>query len=312
MKVRVLSLAITCCAVAAIVALVVSPKPVDAKPTRPTVATPVISCGEATQASIYIEVCAGSTGASSGFTVQWMPADVFVNEFNSVWPSSDLLCYGSFSGNANLSRYNLGPGECVTVNIGELLLDEGASVHPEDTDDVDYPCDDALACGTEYVFRAFAHSADGLQRSDFTGNLYCSTLDCGSAESCTFTQGYWKTHGPEGCATGMNQDEWPVTNLTLGTVAYTDLELCSILNKAAAGNGLISLAHQLIAAKLNVANGADDSDVADAIDAADALIGGLVVPPVGSGSLAPGATSALVAELTAYNEGATGPGHCDE
>jgi hypothetical protein len=71
------------------------------------------------------------------------------------------------------------------------------------------------------------------------------------------------------------------------------------------------LAHQLIAAKLNVANGADDTAVAAGIAAADALIGGLVVPPVGSGSLASSATSALTETLTSYNEGLIGPGHCD-
>jgi len=66
----------------------------------------------------------------------------------------------------------------------------------------------------------------------------------------------------------------------------------------------------LIAAKLNIANGADSTDIAQAISDADTLIGSLVVPPVGGGFLAPGATSTLVQALAAYNEGVTGPGHC--
>jgi len=73
---------------------------------------------------------------------------------------------------------------------------------------------------------------------------------------------------------------------------------------------LLSLAHQLIAAKLNIANGSSAVSIQSSIDAADALIGSLVIPPVGSGTLAPSATSALVTALTNYNEGATGPGHC--
>jgi hypothetical protein len=124
------------------------------------------------------------------------------------------------------------------------------------------------------------------------------------------TQGYWKTHGPTGCATGNNTNEWDVTSLTLGSVSYTDLELCSIMNTPASGNGLIALAHQLIAAKLNIANGSDPSAVASDVAAADSLIGGLVIPPVGSGSLAPSVTSGLITALTNYNEGETGPGHC--
>jgi hypothetical protein len=104
---------------------------------------------------------------------------------------------------------------------------------------------------------------------------------------------------------------WPVTSLTLGAVPYTEGELCSIFSTPAAGNGLIVLAHQLIAAKLNIANGADGTAAAEAIVDAGALIGGLVVPPVGSGSLPNSAASALTATLTSYNEGAIGPGHCD-
>jgi uncharacterized repeat protein (TIGR01451 family) len=119
---------------------------------------------------------------------------------------------------------------------------------------------------------------------------------------CTLTQGFWKNH-PEA---------WPVSSLTLGTVSYTSDELGQIFDEPVAGNGLISLAHQLIAAKLNVASGADPSAVAQSISDADALIGSLVVPPVGSGFLDPDDTSDLVDALTAFSEGTTGPGHCEE
>jgi len=50
--------------------------------------------------------------------------------------------------------------------------------------------------------------------------------------------------------------------------------------------------------------------VAAAIASADALIGGLVIPPVGSGSLASSATSALTSALDNFNQGLIGPGHC--
>ena len=93
---------------------------------------------------------------------------------------------------------------------------------------------------------------------------------------------------------------------------YIDAQLQDILDKAPAGNGLLDSAHQLIAAKLNVANGADDTDVAATITAADALIGALVIPPVGGGFLAPSLTSSLNDALTDYNEGATAPGHCSD
>ena len=265
--------------------------------------TPTISCGSSTQTSIDVQVCAGATGAPAGFSLQWeTAADYALN----LWRFSDdpLLCKASFSGNANHSRYNLGPSECVTVNFGDFLVDEGASTN----------CPGVLTCGTDYVFHAFAHANSTLNRSDFTGNLTCSTLPCGHVGGCTLTIGYWAQHNPTVCPISPDSPlciQWPVSSLTLGTVTYDISQLVSIFNTPAAGNGLIALAHQLIAAKLNIANGADGTAVAQAIADADTLIGSLVVPPVGSGSLAPKNTSTLTDTLARYNEGATGPGHCE-
>lgn len=127
--------------------------------------------------------------------------------------------------------------------------------------------------------------------------------DGGAANGdCTLTQGYWKNHA----------SAWPVSTLTLGSVSYDQDELIAILKTPVKGNGLVQLAHQLIAAKLNVAAGADDSAVHDAIADADALIGSLVCPPIGDGSLAPSATSELNGTLDAFNSGAVGPGHCGD
>ena len=118
--------------------------------------------------------------------------------------------------------------------------------------------------------------------------------------NCTYTIGYWKTH----------EEAWPVESLMLGSVPYTKAELLAILNTSVGGNGLISLAHQLIGAKLNIANGADPTAAAAAIAAADALIGALVVPPIGAGYLHPSLTSSLTQTLDDYNNGIIGPGHC--
>jgi len=90
--------------------------------------------------------------------------------------------------------------------------------------------------------------------------------------------------------------------------------LVTILSEPVRGNGLVSLAKQLIAAKLNQANGACvPTGVAAAISQADTLIGGRVAPPVGTGSLSPSVTSALTTILDNYNNGSApgGPAHCN-
>ena len=272
---------------------------------KPPISTPAISCAGATQTSINVQVCAGATGLPAGFTLQWLKAaDYAANGNQWLSDSNPLACSAGFSGNADLSRYNLAPGECVTVNVGDFLFDNGASTN----------CPAGLECGTQYVFRAFGHATSTMSRSAFTATTTCATLDCGHASSCTLTQGYWKTHGA--VPTGNNEYVWPdaikASGLQVGNVTYSAEDLLSILNKPAGGNGLIALAHQLIAAKLNVAAGADPTAVAADIATADALIGSLVVPPLGSGYLAPSLTSGLVTVLANYNEGATGPGHCDD
>ena len=296
-------------------------------PKKTKVDTPIASATGATQSSLDITVCAatgiGATGLPAGFSLQWMEFSIFTG----VWPLFDTLspnfCKASFSGNANQSTYNLLPGQCAEVEIGSFLYDEnGASS----------TCIQDLTCGTSYVFRAFGHATSKLTRSDYTANFIGTTDSCGGINqfcqpfgtpfdtegggSCAVTLGYWKTHSDAVCAIDPASPlcvAWPVTSLTLGTVSYDQAQLCASLNTPGSGNGLIILAHQLIAAKLNVANGSVDF-VASAIAAGDALIGGLVIPPVGSGSLSPGTTAATTAILDEYNNGgffgAGGPCHC--
>jgi hypothetical protein len=151
--------------------------------------------------------------------------------------------------------------------------------------------------GEQYYFTAFGLDENGNAASELSVTVSATTTP---STNCTYTQGYWKNH----------EELWPSTNLTLGSVNYSAAQLDLILGEPVAGNGLVSLAHQLIAAKLNIDNGADPTAAAAAIAAADALIGALVVPPIGGGYLAPSVTSSLTQTLDDYNNGVTGPGHC--
>jgi len=84
-----------------------------------------------------------------------------------------------------------------------------------------------------------------------------------------FTMGYWKNH-PEA---------WPVTSLEIGGITYTQEQLLWILENANAKDATCMLAAQLIAAKLNVANGASSPSISDTIDDADMF---LMSHPLGS------------------------------
>ncbi|MCC3156650.1 hypothetical protein LJ737_05335 [Hymenobacter sp. 15J16-1T3B] len=122
---------------------------------------------------------------------------------------------------------------------------------------------------------------------------------CRPAGHCTLTQGYWKNHS------------WPVQSLTLGGTTYTRTQLLAILNTPVRGNGLVALAYQLIAAKLNLANGSDGSVISADLAAADAMFVGKNMAADPLPSVPTSQTSTLTARLDDYNNGVIGPGHCD-
>jgi hypothetical protein len=92
---------------------------------------------------------------------------------------------------------------------------------------------------------------------------------------CPLGQGFWKNH-PEA---------WPVSSLTLGSQTYSQTELLTLLNTPVRGDASLILADQLIAAKLNLANGADPTPISATIADADRLLSGFTgklpyhVPP---------------------------------
>lgn len=250
---------------------------------------PVISCAGSLEGSINIQVCAGASGLPAGFSIQWMTCADYIANGNAWYVSDDLrLCKASFSGNANGSRYNLSAGQCVTVTIGDILFDNGASTN----------CAQKLNCDTCYVFRSFGHATSKKKRSAFTANLTCTTAACPNCCG-SLSQGYWRNHVDDlNAIVALNGG-----TLTIGNVAYTADQLSQIFAKPPAGNGLISLAHQVIAVELSIIafNGnCLDDDTLTCLTEANALIGNLVVPPIGAGYLAPGDSSAFTACLDAW------------
>jgi|GEM_PF-6778518 len=97
--------------------------------------------------------------------------------------------------------------------------------------------------------------------------------------NCPYSQGFWRNHGEGNCHSGNNADFWPPAAfpMTLGSNAYSKAEACEIINlNSAGGNALRTLGRQLVAAKLNIANGSPTPDPVPAtIVQADLLIGSL-------------------------------------
>jgi len=147
--------------------------------------------------------------------------------------------------------------------------------------------------------------------SPFAVNLKSGAVDMsidfgftfGGGNLCAYTIGYWKNHA----------SAWPVDTLMLGASEYTQEELLQILNLPTTGDASLILARQLIAAKLNVAQGSRDA-VATTISEADNLLATFLRLPLGTAVQTTSTIGqqmvALADTLDRYNNNAFSNGSC--
>lgn len=124
---------------------------------------------------------------------------------------------------------------------------------------------------------------------------------------CTLTQGYWKTHNEYATSKGLRRD-WPAPHDELDTLCGASW--LSILGAPPeGGNAWIILAHQYIAAALNVATGASTTAQVDqALADAEAFLEGSCWSIHASDAPDEVDTASV---LDAYNNGDLGPSHCE-
>jgi hypothetical protein len=119
--------------------------------------------------------------------------------------------------------------------------------------------------------------------------------------ACVHSEGFWTNH----------PDDWPLEEIAIGGVVYSKDGAIGILLTPPRGDATIIVAHQLIAAMLNVAEGAASGDIEPTIKGADAW---LSINPVGSDPSDPERETgiALATLLDDYNNGLSGPVGCED
>ena len=138
-----------------------------------------------------------------------------------------------------------------------------------------------------------------------------------TGDVCTRTIGYWKNHagfGPQADVVTPLLPQWLGTSGGAKSVHVTTAALAvSLLDKSGdASNGINKLYAQLLAAKLNIANGADGSAVLQPITQADAFLASHAASEWSSLSSAQRQQAlSWAATLDDYNNGRIGPRHCD-
>lgn len=189
-------------------------------------------------------------------------------------------------------------GDYLPIDSVDLLADSLAATSEAVAGEVAV-CWETADCSDTYV-RVTVTTGEETWTETFT--LPTDLCVDEGEDNCTLTQGYWKNH-PEA---------WPVSSLELGDRTYSQADLITLMETATRGDRSLQLADQLIAAKLSVLRGADDSDVDDVIADADVW---LVDHDDGDGlpfgTRGWDGADTLADTLDAFNNGEIGPGHCD-
>lgn len=179
---------------------------------------------------------------------------------------------------------------------------------------------DPIIWTTHAVFvQAFGYATElrftDLGYADSLGTYLDSVIVCRCEDGCTRTQGYWKTHSKYGPAASVDEtwdklepdgEDSPFFNS-----GYTWYEILTMEPK---GNAYLILAHQYIAAYLNLLSGTSAwknvsfDDLYNAMAAAETLLSLSMNVPKGDRQ----AYIDIADYLVKYNEGEIGPGPCFE
>ena len=133
-------------------------------------------------------------------------------------------------------------------------------------------------------------------------------------QGCTLTQGYWKTHSEYGPAAKPDAT-WAEVGGPDAAFFLSGQTYLEVLNTAVKGNAYYILAHQFIAAELNMYAGAYLGEVADEFsEAADLLA--LYTPDQIAAMKGNNPVRKMFVELgemlDKFNNGIIGPGHCND
>jgi hypothetical protein len=114
-------------------------------------------------------------------------------------------------------------------------------------------------------YRIFVSNSDGSKPTALTNSTQgdgAPRWQTASGVRCPHTFSFWKS----------NQSLWQITSIVLGNQTYTQTQLIALLNQLPKGDQSLKLARQLIAAKLNIANGSPTQPIRGKIGASDRLL----------------------------------------
>jgi hypothetical protein len=173
-----------------------------------------------------------------------------------------------------------------------------------------------LECGLNTHTNTSTLTTNDTDTSTTSSWTINATVEC--TNGCTLTQGYWKTHNESfwGGASKFADPTWnSVTSLAeqspFFSSGYTWFQIFWM--PPSGGNAYLQLAHQYMAAKLNILKGASAPPIViSAISWAENIFFPGKTPSPSLSSADKNQARYYASILASYNEGLIGPGHCSE
>ncbi len=207
----------------------------------------------------------------------------------------------------------MGPNEKVDFTLPDPTVVNG-SVNVDDTNGLSWLFTNS---GTQTYTRTFrcdedagTHDNTATIRETGQSDDARVTVTCKPPPEpgCTLTQGYWKTHSKYGPA--PYDATWALIGEDTPFFSSGKTWYQVINTPPAGGNAYYILAHQYIAAKLNLAGGASSTAAVDAALAGADTFFSTYTPSSTLSKSVRAQAIAYAGTLADYNEGDIGPGHC--
>jgi hypothetical protein len=164
-----------------------------------------VICLGSTDTTITVRVCAGSSGAPGGFSLQWIkksdweagPDGILGTDDDNSWPLSDdpRICKASFSGQANGTPMEPRSNECRDITVGSLG-DLGCRLRRHAGSRRAVPAAWSAVRSMCSARLPITSQAEGsADEAPSPHDTFCSTAPCVPPseypECCTYSQGYF-------------------------------------------------------------------------------------------------------------------------
>lgn len=214
--------------------------------------------------------------------------------------------------------------DAAPVTFGAPVSESGKTIHVDDTlagvlGTVTGNTNPTVAT-FQYSYQVGPYGACGVYNLPNTASIretgqqaaWNVNVNVPCASSCTLTQGYWKTHSQLGPAPydAAWQNIGPLQEQTVFFLSGATWH--QVFWTAPRGNAYYNLAHQYMAAKLNLLDGASSTPMVDAAISFAETFFSTYTPTASLSNSVRNHALAQASVLDQYNNGLIGPGHCTE